>query len=239
MSVAAIRGEDTRYVTLMSGLPYHGPLFAAKRTPLSRIQLERRLRLLHEDDRTLLARIEGLLKWDRIDTGLDDAALIREADALLASLREPTLHAAVRERIELRTLVAALRRRHLGQGSPSDPATLGHGRWIRAIRRNWRLPAFGLAHAFPWLPEAERLLDASDPLGLEKLLLHEAWTRLGRLSQGHAFDFPAVVLYVLRWDIIDRWVRYDGEAAARRYDALLRGSLGAHANLFAENRANA
>lgn len=223
---------------LICSLPYHGPLFAAKRTPLSRIQLDRRLRLLHDDDRALLQRIEALIQWDQIDTDLGDAELIRRADALMAELSDPTLRQAVLSRLELRTAVAALRRRHLGQGPPRDPAKLGYGRYVRRICQNWEQPAFGLAHLYHWLPDAEAHLADGDPLSLEKLLLHRVWSGLGRLSQGHDFDFTAVVLYVLRWDVIDRWTRYDGQAATARYDSLLADALGPHADLFRETAAH-
>jgi hypothetical protein len=34
-----------------------------------------------------------------------------------------------------------------------------------------------------------------------------------------------VVIYVLKWNIVDRWGRYNGEAALRRFDELTDASL--------------
>jgi len=224
--------DPTRYVMLIASLPYHGPLFTAKRTPLSRIQLERRLAMLEPEDKALLARIERVLQWDQIETGLADSDLIARTHALMDDLSEPGLREAVQSRMELRTVVAALRRRQMGQGPPNDSESLGYGRWVRHIRAHWHEPAFGLARTFKWLPQAEAHIAAGEALALEKLLLQEVWTQLGHLSDHHAFDFTAVVIYVLRWNVIDRWTRYHAEDAKARYADLLDEALGVHADLF-------
>jgi hypothetical protein len=44
-------------------------------------------------------------------------------------------------------------------------------------------------------------------------------------SDGHYLDFEAVVIYVLRWDMIARWTTYDGEEAARRFDELVEQAM--------------
>ena len=48
---------------LLSSLPYHGPLFSAKVTPLSRIRLQERLSLLEPDDRREVDAVAKLLDW--------------------------------------------------------------------------------------------------------------------------------------------------------------------------------
>jgi len=225
--------DPTHYVMLIASLPYHGPLFTAKRTPLSRIQLERRLEMLEPEDKALLARIERVLQWDQIETGLADSDLIARTHDLMAELREPGLREAIQTRMELRTAVAALRRRQMGQGPPPDPGSLGYGRWVRHICAHWHEPSFGLARTFKWLLQAEAYIADCEALALEKLLLQEVWTHLGRLSDHHAFDFTAVVIYVLRWNVIDRWTRYHADDAKSRFDDLVEESLGGHADLFA------
>jgi hypothetical protein len=74
------------------------------------------------------------------------------------------------------------------------------------------------------LPVKERL-DKSDAPGLERILLEAAWRHADRLVGAHDFDFEAVALYVLRWDLLDRWTRYDAEAAAARFGALIADAL--------------
>lgn len=230
------REHPTRYVMLISSLPFHGSLFTAKQTPLSRMNLDQRLDMLDERDSERLRRVERVIQWDAIETHLSDPEMVRRADEVLASLAGDgleTLCAAVRNRFELRTAVAALRWRHRGHGPPSaGTEPWGFGRWTRRIAANWNQRDFGLGSQFKWLNDAQACLDNDDPKGLEKLLLGRAWQDLGRLSQGHYFDFTAVVLYVLRWHIIDRWTRMDADEAIHRFDALLLDGLGNHGALF-------
>jgi hypothetical protein len=60
---------------------------------------------------------------------------------------------------------------------------------------------------------------------LERLLLGAVWSHLERLSDGHYLDFEAVVIYVLRWDMIARWTTYDGDEAVRRFDELVEQAM--------------
>ncbi len=63
------------------------------------------------------------------------------------------------------------------------------------------------------------------PSHLERLLLATIWNHLERLSDGHHFDFAAVVIYVMRWDLVARWTGYHGEEAAQRFDALVAAGM--------------
>lgn len=227
--------DSTRYVMLIASLPVHGRLFTQNQTPLSRARLERRLKLMTPDDRALLGDVERVVRWDALPGAAGDADMIRRAKDLLARLSADgltTLETAVQNRLELRTVVAALRRRHVGLDPPESETTLGVGRWNRRILRNWDVRDFGLSIPFPWIGEAVDLLETDDPLNLEKLLLGRAWLDLRRLAAGHDFDLTGVVLYVLRWDIVDRWTRRGAEAAQARYDALLADGLEDHDTLF-------
>jgi len=225
-------GEANRYVMLMSSLPHYGPLFAAMQLPTSEIKLRRRLKLLAPEDQQKLAMIEDLLQWDHIDSGQTDAELIERAKHIVDGLDDGLLRQVVISRMEQRTFVAALRRRRHGASSPPEAETFGYGRWVKLICRNWHAPAFGLERAFPWLLDAEHCLSEDDAVGLERVLLQEVWTNLGRLSHGHYFDFAAVVMYVLRWNIIDRWTRYDSSEAKERFEELVTKTLAGHDSMF-------
>ncbi len=69
---------------------------------------------------------------------------------------------------------------------------------------------------------------------MERLLFEVVWDKLGRLGEGHYFDFEAVVLYVLRWNLADRWSRYQGEAAVERFRSLVDSGLEQFTNVFAQ-----
>ena len=216
---------EDRYLTLLTSLPAHGPLFGAKQTPLSRLRLRMRLDWLEPEDAEDLARLTALIDWHHLRFGVGDEDLVREAEHGIAQIHNPFARDLIVWRLELRTLIAALRGRHAGTGPPSRGRRWGFGRWVPHIARNWGEPHFRLERVYPWLPEAKRLLDDGDPSGLERLLLGTVWTHLGRVGAGHAFDFEAVVVYVARWDLVARLTRHDADAALARFDALLEAAL--------------
>jgi len=215
---------------LISSLPFHGPLFGAHHTPLSRLRLEQRLRVLEPDDADTLKRLTEILDFIHHSMDLTDAELVRRTQTLEADLSNPLFRDLLRFRMEMRTLLAAARRRHRGETSP-EPGW-GYGRWVAHIERNWHEPGFRLERVFPWITEAERLLRAADSLGLERLKLAVTWAHLDRAGEGHWFDFEAVVIYVLRWDLIARWLDQDADAALARFDALVTAGLGTHAEVL-------
>ena len=72
---------------------------------------------------------------------------------------------------------------------------------------------------------AREKLERGDTAGLERIALEAAWRQAARMQEGHQFDFEAVALYVIRWNILDRWTRYDAEAAAARFSDLVDAAL--------------
>ncbi len=217
---------------LMASLPPLGDLFGQQQTPLTDIQLRRRLRFLTEQDSKTLSEIEQLVRRSRQPADWTDAQIVRSTKALLAHLKSRTLKQAVEFVISLRTIVAALRRRKLGQKSPPLHSDWGYSPWIKRIESHWTEPDFGLGSAVPWLPEARRLWDEDDSVELERLILVESWKRFTRLSEGHYFDFPAVVLYVLRLSLINRRVNYDRDIALKRFNAFIDDGIGDFKKLF-------
>lgn len=214
-----------RYTMLIASLPHQPALFTEKQTALSRLRLEQRLGMLEEEDARVLRLAEDVVAWEHLDFEADEAAIVRRARAVLDDLSEGAIREIVLWRLELRTIMAALRRRARGEGAPGRHELWGHGRWVARIRRAWSEPDFGLSGVFPWIDEANRLLAADDAIGLERLVLAEVWQRLGRFAWEHEFDFEAVVIYVLRWSVIDRWSRYEVDPAARRLDELIAEAL--------------
>lgn len=214
-----------RYLTLLTALPPHGPLFGAKQTPLSRLRLRMRLDWLEPDDASDLTRFAELIDWHHQHFDVDDEAFVQAAEQRLAQITNRFTRDLAGWRLELRTVVAALRRRNAGAPAPSARRKWGFGRWVPHITRHWREPHFRLERVYPWLPEAKRLLDDGDPLALERLLLGVVWTHLQRIGAEHYFDFEAVVVYTTRWDLVARWTCYDADAALARFDGLVDAAL--------------
>ena len=213
--------DDFKYTLLLSSLPLQpANLFSTKILPISRIQLDKRLTLLDADDSEDLARIERLLHWPKMQES-NDENVVKTGMAELEQIRSQFLHDIVLWRLELRTILTALRRKHAGETAPPVESFFGFGNRLHLIRRNWQKPDFGLGQALPWLKQSQQLMADNQTLALDKLMLNLNWQYYARLSRGHYFDFPAVVLYVLRWDLIHRWVSYDQDRALLRFNELV------------------
>jgi hypothetical protein len=225
------------YIMLMASLPPLGDLFGQNQTPLTEIQLRHRLRFLTDQDSKTLSQIEQLVRRSKQPAEWTDAQIVGSTKALLHHLRSNTLKQAVEFVVNLRTIVAALRRRKLGENSPPKQSDWGYSPWIKRIERHWTEPDFGLGSAVHWLPEAGRLWDNDDSVELERLILVESWKQFSRLSNGHYFDFAAVVLYVLRWSLINRRVNYDRETAQKRFNSLIDDGIGNFDQLFSNKKA--
>jgi hypothetical protein len=224
--------EQDKYVTLMTALPFLGDLFKSKQTPCSRYKLDEYLQMLEPQDAQLLHELEDLMQWSHQPIERSDEHIVRHARRCLQSLDNEFIKEVVLFRLELRTAVAALRRRKLHSDPPPPGKAWGAGRWVSFIENHWDEPAFGLDNIFPWLAQANRLLRADDNVGLERLLLKEVWEGLRRLGEGHYFDFEAVVIYVFRWNVINRWTTYSEEGAAIRYSQMIDTGLGQYRHMF-------
>jgi Protein of unknown function (DUF2764) len=220
------------YIMLMASLPPLGDLFGQNQTPLTEIQLRHRLKFLTDQDSKTLSQIEQLVRRSKQPAEWTDAQIVESAKALFDHLSSNTLKQAVEFVVNLRTIVAALRRRKLGENSPPKQTDWGYSPWIQRIERHWTEPDFGLGTVVPWVSKARRLWDDDDSVELERLILVESWKQFGRLSNGHYFDFAAVVLYVLRWSLINRRVNYDRETAQKRFNSLIDDGIGNFDQLF-------
>jgi hypothetical protein len=210
------------YITLAASLPHLGALFSDAELPLSRFRLEERLAMLEDEDRRLLDRVTQVVSWPGVDGCDTDAAVVARFEAACLSLQDhPDLQRVVSERLATRMLVAALRLRRDGAEGPDAVASWGRGAIARAIRSNWNDPTFGLGRARPWLREAQALCAAGDHIGLERAVLTEVYRQIERAADGHQFDFEAVALFVMRFQLIERWQRYDAARARQRLEALL------------------
>ncbi len=226
--------DNFEYATLMASLPYLQRPLVSQPPPLSRIRLENRLKMLAPEHAATLQAIEDALRWSNQPMARTDAEVIAATQQLFVELKSSVLREAVVSRMEFRTFLAALRRRRRGEDAPPSRLPWGYGRWVYHIVRHWTSPAFQLEAQFPWLIEANRLLNEGKYLELDRLLVNVVWNDVERVGQGHQFDFEAVVLYVLRWDLVARWTSYSAEAAKQRFAELVDAGLAELDTLFAQ-----
>ena len=210
---------------LLSSLPYHGALFSARVTPLSRIRLQERLSLLDPEDLREVDAMAGLLDWYRHPVQKSDEEIVKLAKQVIPELRSPFARELLTWRLEMRTLIAALRRRRDGEEITAAGDEWGYGRWLAHISKYWNEPCFRLEGVYPWLPEAATLMEQGDPVALERLMLEKVWKFLQKMEEGHLFDYERVLIYLFRWDLVGRWTVADGEAAEVRYATLVAEGL--------------
>lgn len=222
------------YVSLISSLPSSNRLFLAKLPPISRLRLEQRLKQLNAQDLRTLRQVESVLNWSMQNLAASDQELISQAKKVYLGLKSETLKTLVRDKMELRTCVAALRHRAQGKNAP-DNLHWGFGRWVSHINRNWNETHFALETVFPWLPQAKGFIEKKDAEGMERFILDHAFKQLQRFVNQHYFDLEAVIIYVLKWSIIDRATLYNIEAAKHRFIELVEQGLGNFADPIFED----
>ncbi|MGF1679908.1 DUF2764 domain-containing protein [Photobacterium makurazakiensis] len=217
--------SNKAYHGLLTSLPHIDSLFDSKVTPISRYQLERRLSALSFDERKTLDMIENLMHWDQGKNDIEEAELIKFATRARDAVNSKVLRDLIDWRLDMRTVVAALRRKKAGEKAPSEPRW-SFGTRYEYIRRNWNIPYFNLQFTFPWLPDVARYMENDQSLELEKELLNAVWHELDRAGSSQRFSFEAVVIYLLRWNLVSRWTTYNSELAIERFDQLVEDALG-------------
>lgn len=213
------------YYTLVASLPVIPYFEEAERLPINETRLRERLKMLHPDDAECVTQLGKAIRWESHPPGESDAEVAAHYRELLSEEIHADVRAAVEFRLDLRTIVAALRRRNRGETEgPADP-DWGVGRWVKYIEQNWKDPNFKLDHVYPWIPEAREHLEKGEALALEKLLMRLVWEALDRSIVGKHFVLENIVVFLSKWDIVQRWISYGEEAARTRFETLAAGLL--------------
>lgn len=214
------------YYMLVASLPAMPRHFDVRQTPISRVRLEGRLELLHEEDRQTVEQMQTFLLWDRQGTDRTEEQVIADFNRLMETTKNPLVRQMITFRMDVRTIVSGLRRRRLGFGPP-----LGVGAWVEEIRRNWDEPTFRIGNLLPWVEEVEGLMEQGDALRVEYCLLEVTWREWSRLAERFFFTFETVLLYLARWEIVNRWTRLNANRGRQRLDQFVQETLGEYANL--------
>lgn len=220
-----------RYYQLVASLPALPDFGQTRLLPMSRRRLEERLFLLHEDDLEELRQAERLVGWHRQPITRTTEQVIAMYDEIVAHSRTPELQHVVDFRMNMRTVIVALRLRRQGKSAPSG--RWGTGPYTRMIEARWTEETFGLGAVFPWISEAQAYLTQGDAMALERFLMGLSWKMLGEISAAYPFRFEQVFAFAYKWDILHRWVSYDANKARERFDGLVLEVTSDHQNLFA------
>jgi uncharacterized protein DUF2764 len=221
--------RSNSYYMLISSLPALPTRFEVDRLPITLERLQTRLRMLEPEDAEEISRMLDVLKWSSQFTEARDTAVARRYSELMQGIANPLVREVLTASLDMRMIVAALRRRRQGEGPP----TIGIGQWLEHIRRHFNRPDFALGHVYSWLVPFDQLLERGDVLALYRRLLGQAWAYMTKRMQDYdTFSFEAVVLYVARWDIIRRWQQLQPERGRTVFEALVTEAMGEHAELY-------
>jgi hypothetical protein len=209
------------YYTVVASFP-HLPYFAeAERLPLSRLRLEQRLRMLEPDETRQILQAEFLAGW-RLPVGkLGGGNITAHYKKTLQSIGQPVLREFVEYRLDIQTILAALRIRQAGRDPEQFPGSWGVGRWVPHIEAHWEAPDFRLGTVYPWIVEAGNYLAAADAVALDRLLMDTVWRKLSRLADMSPFGFEAITAFVFKWDILQAWLQRDASAAKQRFQVMI------------------
>ena len=218
--------RSNSYYMLISSLPPLPVRFEVPRLPITLERLQGRLRMLEPEDAEEIERVMKFLEWSPQSPATADAAIVHRFDELLHTLRSPLSRTVLKANMNVRMVMAALRRRRHGLGPPP----VGIGQWFSHIRLHFQKPDFLLGHVLPWLVPFDQLLEHDDVLTLYQRILGETWAFLRRLEQDYdMFSFEAVVLYIARWDTMRRWQELEPERGRKIFEALVTEAIGEHA----------
>lgn len=213
----------TNYYHLVASLPHMPRSFEVEQVPISRIRLQQRLAMLGDSDKTVVDQVQSFLLWDRQHAERTDEDVQREYNRLMNAITNGLVHDIVRHRMDVRTITSGLRRRRLGLGPPSTV-----GQYVEHIQKHWEHADFRLVREHPWIPAFRKHLDANEPLPAERQLLLATWNRWGMLADRFHFSFETILLYLARWEIVDRWTRLNASLGRNRFATFLTESLGDH-----------
>lgn len=213
------------YYTLVASLPALPPHFDVERTPISRPRLRQLLKQLTEEDAETIHQLSSFFRWDRqlIDWNDDD---IQKRYEELMQNRHALIREIVNLRINVRTIVAALRLRKDGLPPPTAAGEL-----VDPIRRHWKEPTFGLGLRYRWIEPFFERMYAGEVVAADRVLFEFTWQTWSRLAAQYTFSFEAIPLYMARWEIIDRWTSLDETVGRTRFDQLAEEALGDYAAL--------
>jgi hypothetical protein len=210
------------YYTVVASFP-HLPYFAeAERLPLSRLRLEQRLRMLDADETRQILQAEFLAGW-RLPAGKlgSGGKITAQYKSMLQSISQPVLREFVEYRLDIQTILAALRIRQAGRDPKQYPGTWGIGRLVKHIEAHWDAADFRLGTVYPWVQEADSYLEATDAMALDRLLMDTVWRKLSRLADMSPFGFEAITAFVFKWDILQAWLQRDAPTAKQRFQVMI------------------
>lgn len=209
----------TQFYMVASSLPRMDASFKISEPPISRHQLEKRLKLLPEETVKLLFQIE-LLVWSSWYMPKQSVIETRTLYQNTLESNSDFISDITNWYLDLRSILAAMRMRKTQKESPSDSHNYWVTRWDHQLIQKWNEPDFGLKSVYPWIPKVNACIEKNDTASVEEFLLTHIWNYLSKLEAGHYFDFEAITVYLLRWNIVNYWSQFNKNKVLECIDLL-------------------
>ena len=209
------------YFTLIGSLPHLPEFGKAVRAPINRQRLTQRFGSLGAEETRELEAVAGLLLWERSVSFENDAEVMQRYGEVLGQIEHADLRRFVQYWMEVRTVLAALRRQKRGEGVPSPKEVWGAGPRALWIERHWDKPDFALGAVHPWMAAARDHLAAGRAKDLQALETGLVWRYLDRIAEPDPFGFGAVFAYAFKWHLLNRWLSHNPAAATERFRNLV------------------
>lgn len=209
------------YFTLIASLPHLKRFDQAERLPINMERLKERFTMLRPEDARLVDRVSSFIIWHRQPMERSDTDMFNVYQQLVDSIDNPAIKAMINLRIDIRTIVIALRRRYRGLPAPKSGELWGLGRWVPHIERHWDDQNLSLVAVYPWIPQVREYLEDGDALELERLQMNHVWDGLDRLSDRNYFGIDVILSYLFKWDMMQRWLANNVDMAMKRFDELI------------------
>jgi hypothetical protein len=212
---------DHQYYMLLASLPVLKRFDLAERLPISRERLMNRMAMLQPEDMVLLDYATDFFVWFRQSATRSDEAMAESYQRLADVLSKRQLEILFELPINLRTIIAALRRRYLDRGAPEAGEQWGVGPLAPHISRNWEATDFRLHAVYPWISDARTYIETGAARELERLLGNLLWKHFDRPAPEGPFGIGAITAYFFKWGVLNQWLSHDTAGALERFDELV------------------
>lgn len=209
----------TQFYMVVSSLPRMRASFKTLELPISRFQLEKRLTSLPNEQKSLLYAIESLV-WTSWFMPQYSLSKTRHDYQYILKSKLPFVVDIVNWYLDLRSIFAAIRMREQNKEVPKNPKDYWLTHWGYKLLRQWNEPDFGLKSVYPWVPKVIADTTKNNTAAVEEFLLAYIWRHLSLIEMRHYFDFEALIIYLLRWNIVNYWSTFSEINVLDRIDEL-------------------
>lgn len=189
--------------------------------------------MLEPEDRLVTRQLALYFLWDNQPLDRTDAEVIARYHELLQEAANPLVRHLIQNRTAMRLILSAIRRQRAGLGPPPWAGNVrGAEELTNHIRKHWHQPYFNLGSRYRWVEPFTKLYDAGDTVAAQRVLFAQRWRDWTKIAEQHTFSFEAVIAYLVRWEIVDRWASQNAAAGQARFANLIEETLGEYAKPF-------